>query len=131
MMTMMLRGALGLIALTVIYLLAVFLFHAFSLPVPPALIGILILLVLLIILKKVPLSINIVTRPLLAHMGLFLLPPMISVLLFVDVFRQHALVLLLAIVASTALSLALVFYFSQRILKRLELKLQEVIDKDE
>jgi hypothetical protein len=41
------------------------------------------------------------------------------------------LVLLLAIVASTAVSLALAFYFSQRILKRLELKLQEAIDTDE
>ncbi|MDT0628960.1 CidA/LrgA family protein [Alteromonas sp. W364] len=131
MTTTMLRGAFGFLVLTFIYLFAVFLFHALSLPVPPALIGILILFLLLLVLKKVPLSVTTAARPLLAHMGLFLLPPMISVLLFLDVFNQHAVVLLLAIVGSTVLSLVCAFFLSQKILKRVELKLKQVPDPDE
>lgn len=131
MMTTMLRGVVGFLILSFIYLFAVFLFHSLSLPVPPALIGILLLLAGLLILKRVPLSINIAARPLLAHMGLFLLPPLVTVLLFLDVFSQHVLVLLLAIVGSTVVSLACAFYLSRRILKRLELKLKQELDTDE
>jgi putative effector of murein hydrolase LrgA (UPF0299 family) len=56
---------------------------------------------------------------------------MISVLLFLDVFKQHAVVLLLAIVGSTALSLACAFFISQKILKRVELRLKQGSETDD
>ncbi|MBF7074843.1 CidA/LrgA family protein [Glaciecola sp. MH2013] len=115
----------GFVILCAISLLSQFLFYHFSIPIPPALIGILLLLILLVLLKKVPRAISNAARPMLSHMALFLIPAMVSVLLYMEVFAEQALALLLAIVVSTALSLALTLWAGHKLLSRVERKLED------
>jgi holin-like protein len=110
------RGLFGFAILSIVFVFALFIFYYFSLPLPPTLIGIITLFCILIMLRRVPSSINQATRPLLMHMGLFLLPAMISVMLFLDVFATYFIALVGAIVMSTIFSLALTLWLSQRIL---------------
>ena len=119
MISMAVRGLLGFAALSTIYLMSVFLFHYFTIPLPPVLVGIFILLCLLVLLKRVPSAITQTARPFLAHMGLFLLPALISVLLYADVFSQYYAALFIAVFLSTILSLGLTLWFSQRILSNI------------
>ena len=113
-------GFLGFASLAFIYLVSLILFYYFAIPLPPALIGIFLLLVFLIVRRRVPVSINQSARPMLAHMGLFLLPALISVLLYADLFAQHYLALIVAVGFSTAVSLGITLWFSQKILSRVK-----------
>lgn len=110
------RGIYGFAVLCCIYFISLFLFHYFAIPLPPALIGIFILLLLLLLLRNVPVSITQSARPLLAHMGLFLLPALISVLLYGDLFEQYYVALIVAVLLSTLVSLGITLWLSQRIL---------------
>lgn len=114
------RGLIGFALLSCIYLVSVVLVHYFSIPLPPALIGIFILLVLLLGHRSVPTFVTISARPMLAHMGLFLLPALISVLLYADLFAQYYMALSVAIVFSTILSLGITLWLSQRILSNVK-----------
>jgi holin-like protein len=53
---------------------------------------------------------------LLAYMGLFLLPALISVLLYGDLFEQYYIALMIAVLLSTLVSLGVTLWLSQRIL---------------
>ncbi len=110
------RGIVGFAAIFCIYLISLFAFHYFTIPLPPALIGIFILLILLLTLRKVPVAIMQSARPLLAHMGLFLLPALISVLLYGDLFAKYYVALVIAILLSTLVSLGITLWVSQRLL---------------
>lgn len=110
------RGLFGFATLSTIYLLSLFLYYFFSIPLPPALIGIFILLLLLALFRNVPAFINLSARPLLAHMGLFLISALVSVLHYGDLFSQYYLALIIAVVLSTILSLFITLFISQRIL---------------
>jgi holin-like protein len=66
--------------------------------------------------RKVPTAITQSARPLLAHMGLFLLPALISVLLYRDLFVQYYIALIIAVLLSTIVSLGITLWLSQRIL---------------
>jgi len=110
------RGICGFAVLCCIYFISLFLFHYFAIPLPPALIGIFILLILFLLLRRVPVAITQSARPLLAYMGLFLLPALISVLLYGDLFEQHYIALMIAVLLSTLVSLGVTLWLSQRIL---------------
>jgi|GEM_PF-2279973 len=110
------RGILGFAVIFCIYLISLFSFHYFSIPLPPALIGIFILLIVLLTLRRVPAAITQSARPLLAHMGLFLLPALISVLLYGDLFAKYHAALFIAVLLSTIVSLGITLWLSQRIL---------------
>lgn len=110
------RGIIGFTVLCYIYLISLFSFHYFSIPLPPALIGIFILLIFLLTLGRVPAAITQSARPLLANMGLFLLPALISVLLYGDLFAKYYAALIVAILLSTLVSLGITLWLSQRIL---------------
>jgi len=110
------RGIFGFVALCCIYFISLFCFYYFAIPLPPALIGIFILLLLLLLLRRVPVGITQSARPLLAHMGLFLLPALISVLLYGDLFAQYYAALIIAVLLSTLASLGITLWLSQRIL---------------
>ena len=114
-----LRGIIGFTVLCHIYLISLFSFHYFSIPLPPALIGIFILLISLLTLGRVPAAITQSARPLLANMGLFLLPALISVLLYGDLFAKYYAALIVAILLSTLVSLGITLWLSQRILSGL------------
>jgi holin-like protein len=110
------RGICGFALLCCIYFISLFLFHYFTIPLPPALIGIFILLLLFLLLGGVPAAITQSARPLLAHMGLFLLPALISVLLYGDLFEQYYVALIIAVLLSTLVSLGITLWLSQHIL---------------
>ena len=110
------RSILGFAVIFCIYLISLFSFHYFTIPLPPALIGIFILLILLLMLCRVPVAITRSARPLLAHMGLFLLPALISVLLYGDLFTKYYAALFIAVLLSTLVSLGITLWLSQRIL---------------
>ncbi|PKI01487.1 CidA/LrgA family protein [Glaciecola sp. 33A] len=110
------RGIVGFTVLCCIYFISLFCFHYFLIPLPPALIGIFILLIFLLSQRKVPTAITQSARPLLAHMGLFLLPALISVLLYRDLFVQYYIALIIAVLLSTIVSLGITLWLSQRIL---------------
>jgi len=110
------RGIAGFAALCCIYLISLFCFYYFEIPLPPALIGIFMLLIFLLSQRKVPTAITQSARPLLAHMALFLLPALISVLLYRDFFVQHYIALIIAVLLSTIVSLGITLWLSQRIL---------------
>lgn len=110
------RGIVGFTVLCCIYFISLLCFHYFLIPLPPALIGIFILLIFLLSQRKVPTAITESARPLLAHMGLFLLPALISVLLYRDLFVQYYIALMIAVLLSTIVSLGITLWLSQRIL---------------
>lgn len=116
MMNSSLRGIFGFAVIFCIYLISLFSFYYFTIPLPPALIGIFILLISLLMLGRVPATITQSARPLLAYMGLFLLPALISVLLYGDLFVKYYASLIVAILLSTLVSLAITLWLSQRIL---------------
>jgi holin-like protein len=118
------RGICGFAVLCCIYLISLFLFHSFAIPLPPALIGIFILLILFLLLRRVPVAITQSARPLLAHMGLFLLPALISVLLYGDLFKQYYVALMIAVLLSTLVSLGITLWLSQRILSGVKISSQ-------
>jgi holin-like protein len=118
------RGICGFAALCCIYLISLFLFHSLAIPLPPALIGIFILLILFLLLRRVPVAITQSARPLLAHMGLFLLPALISVLLYGDLFKQYYVALMIAVLLSTLVSLGITLWLSQRILSGVKVPTQ-------
>jgi holin-like protein len=118
------RGFLGFVSLSCIYLFSLFLFHYFAIPLPPALIGIFMLLILLIMLKRVPACIGQTAGQMLSYMGLFLLPALISVLLYGDVFAQHYVSLIAAVGLSTVASLGITLWLSQRVLSRVKANIQ-------
>ncbi|MFT4732121.1 MAG: holin-like protein [Gammaproteobacteria bacterium] len=118
------RGIFGFAVLCCIYFISLFLFHYFAIPLPPALIGIFILLLLFLLLRRVPVVITQSARPLLAHMGLFLLPALISVLLYGDLFEQYYVALIIAVLLSTLVSLGVTLWLSQRILSEVKISAQ-------
>jgi holin-like protein len=110
------RRVCGFAVLCCIHFISLFLFNYFSIPLPPALIGIFILLLLFLLLRRIPDIVTQSARPLLAHMGLFLLPALISVLLYGDLFEQYYVALIIAVLLSTLFSLGITLWLSQRIL---------------
>jgi holin-like protein len=119
------RDIVGFTVLCCIYFISLFCFHYFSIPLPPALIGIFILLIFLLSQRKVPTVITQSARPLLAHMALFLLPALISVLLYRDLFMQYYIALISAVLLSTIVSLVITLWLSQRILSGVKTVEQE------
>jgi holin-like protein len=106
-------------------LTATFLFssHAltyFDLSFPPALLGIGIALLVLIVLQKVPKPIQVVAQPLLSHMVLFFIPAIVGIVAYVSLIIEFPLALLMAIVASTVVSLLITAWLSQKLLGKAE-----------
>jgi holin-like protein len=57
-------------------------------------------------------------------MGLFLLPALISVLLYGDLFEQYYVALIIAVLLSTLVSLGVTLWLSQRILSEVKISAQ-------
>jgi holin-like protein len=87
--------------------------------VPPALLGIAVLFVFLLLIKRVPKCISIAAGPLLAHMSLFFIPVIVAIVNFTDLLAAFPLALFLSIVVSTLVSLAITAVISQRLMNAL------------
>jgi holin-like protein len=91
----------------------------FDITIPPALLGIAVLFISLLLLKKVPKSVSVAASPLLAHMSLFFIPAIVAIVNFIDIIVSFPLALFLAIVVSTLISLAITALISQRLMHSL------------
>ena len=82
-------------------------------PLPSALLGLLLLLSLLFLLGRVPRPLQTVSQFLLLHLSLFFVPAAMGIFFFAQRLQQHLWVFLLVIVFTTVLSLGLTAWFSQ------------------
>ena len=112
----MLRGLFGFAVISGIYLFSLFVFYFFSLSFPPALVGIFILLLSLILFGRLPSSIALSGSVLLRYMGLFLLPALISVLLYGELLSQYYAAMIAVVLLSTIVSMTIALSISQRFL---------------
>jgi holin-like protein len=88
-----------------------------GLPVPGALVGMLLLLALFVALGRVPRPIALAAGGLLRHIMLFLMPVVAGVLDHLDVLRGHWLPFLAACLLGTALTLIVTAALLQRLLR--------------
>ena len=107
---------LGLVLLIGIFILSEHLILYFHLDFPPALLGIGIALLALILLKRVPAPIQVVTQPLLTHMVLFFIPAIVGIVAYFSLIIEFPVALFMAIVVSTFVSLLLTAWLSQYLL---------------
>lgn len=107
---------LGLALLIFIYLICEHLTAIFDLSVPPALMGIVMLLLILLSVRRVPLFVQLGTRPMLSHMVLFLIPAIVGIMAHYVIILQFPLVLLLAIGGTTILSMFITAVISQKLM---------------
>ncbi len=87
--------------------------------IPPALLGIAILFIGLLLYRCVPPPITLVAKPLLGHMSLFFIPAIVAIVNYIDLIIAFPMALFLAIVVSTLISLALTALLSQWLMKKL------------
>lgn len=110
-------GIMGLSILVGIFLFAQYVTHAYNLHFPPSLIGIAIIFILFICLKRVPKAVESAAQPLLKNMSLFFVPAIVGVLAFKDLLFNHAFAIFCAIFVSTILSLGITALFAQMCLR--------------
>ena len=91
--------------------------QAFLIPLPGALIGLLLLFIMLMLIRKVPATLQTTSQFLLRHLSIFFIPATLSVILFKDSLLQHFWLISATLVGSTLLSLAISAVICQHCLK--------------
>lgn len=99
------------------YLVGEFVVLTFNLPLPGALIGLLILLCGLLLHQRPAVAVSRGARPLLAHMSVLFVPAVIGVGLFWGEVRDNALGITLSLVATTIIALGFTAWVAQRLMK--------------
>lgn len=84
---------------------------------PGPLLGLLVLFIALLFMRRVPVGLQQVTHFLLKHMSLFFIPALVSVSLFADELTGKVWILGVALVVSTSVSLWLTAFISHKVLK--------------
>lgn len=112
--------ALGLTFLVIIFILCQWLAQSLKLNIPPALLGIGVLLMLLLLVRRVPRFVASGAKPLLSHMVLFLIPAIVGIVAHVTLILEFPFVLLLAIVGTTIVSLFITALLSQKLMGKHE-----------
>ena len=87
--------------------------------IPPALVGIAVLFIILLLCKSVPKVVAKAANPLLAHMSLFFIPAIVAIVNFTDLLSAFPLALFLAVVMCTLVSLAVTASVSQWLMQAL------------
>lgn len=87
-----------------------------ALPIPVSLLGMAMLLIFLILLRRVPAGLSKVTQLLLGNMALFFVPITLSVFTLDNDLQQHIWTILGALFISTVLSLAVTAWIAQKLL---------------
>jgi holin-like protein len=88
---------------------------ALSVPLPGVLIGLILLFLALLPLRRTPASLLNTGQFLLKHLSLFFIPAILSIFLFRETLQQHLVVISVVVIASTLISLvasALICHFS-------------------
>ena len=103
----------GLAVLSLLFVGAKYSLMYMGVVVPPALLGITVLFVALLLKKSVPTSISKAAIPLLRHMSLFFIPAIVAIVNFTDIIIAFPVALFIAIVICTLVSLAVTAWVSQ------------------
>jgi holin-like protein len=90
----------------------------FQLRLPPALLGIGVLLLFLLLLRHVPGFVEFGARPMLSHMVLFLIPAIVGIVAHLALIIEFPLVLIIAIVGTTVLSLLITAWLGQKLMSK-------------
>jgi holin-like protein len=107
---------LGLVILVSIFLLSDFIIKYFELSFPPALLGIGMLLLVLLVLRRVPKVVAASTAPLLRHMVVFFIPAMVGIIGYFSLILAFPVALFCAIIGTTVLSLFITSWLSNKLL---------------
>ena len=89
-----------------------------DLPVPGPIIGMLLLLTVLLIIKKTPVSLNKASSALLPYLPLFIIPASVGIMNYWDILQQQWLALTLAIVGSLILGFLITPWVMQLLLNK-------------
>lgn len=108
---------LGWLIITGCYLLGEFIVLVADVPLPGALIGLLILLAGLLLHQRPPQSVGHGAVPLLTHMSVMFVPAVIGVGLFWDEVKANVLGITLAIVATTIIGLGFTAWLAQKLMQ--------------
>jgi holin-like protein len=111
------QGVLGIAMLVGIFLFSQFVIYQLELSFPPALMGIGILLVGLILIRRVPKPLILGATPILQHMVVFFIPAIVGIVSYVDLMIAFPVALVLSIVVSTIASLFITSWLSAKLLK--------------
>lgn len=109
------RQCFGLLMLFVFYIVGEVVVQSASLPLPGALVGLLLLLFTLLFLKRTPASIASGARPLLSHMTVLFVPAVCAVMLMWQDIAPYLTSISVAIFISTAVSLGATAWVAVRI----------------
>jgi len=110
------QGALGLSVLIGIFLFSQFIIRHFEITFPPALMGIGILLLGLLLARRVPKPVVLGASPILQHMVVFFIPAIVGIVAYLDLMMAFPLALFLSIVLSTIVSLFITSWLSAKLL---------------
>ena len=108
----------GWLIITGCYLIGEFTVLVADVPLPGALIGLLLLLCGLLLRKRPPVTVSRGAQPLLTHMSVLFVPAVIGVGLFWDEVRANALGITLALVATTIVALGATAWIAQCLMRR-------------
>lgn len=109
--------SLGLLALFLCYMTGEIVVRVANLPLPGALLGLLLLLAALLLLKRTPLFITRGARPLLIHMSVLFVPAVCAIVVIWAQIAPYLMSISTAIILSTALSLGVTAWVAVRIFK--------------
>ncbi|WP_051275636.1 CidA/LrgA family protein [Aestuariibacter salexigens] len=97
----------GGVAIIVCYYLGTLLQPRLPISLPSALIGLLIMFAWLTLLQRVPAGVEKASLPILKHMSIFFVPATLAAVNYADVLTEHAMVLFIALVLTTLVSIGL------------------------
>ena len=97
----------------------------FNISLPGAILGIFVLIVALVVLRRVPNIVALASKPLLTYMSLFFVPAIVAIVNYTQLILQFPWALFLAIVVSTLLSLGLTALIAQKLMHALNTPNQE------
>ena len=103
----------GLLVLVACFAAGQALVSVFAIPLPSALVGLGLMFSVFLVLGKVPTSVRLASRILLTHMSIFFIPATLGAVFYADQLAEHGLALLIALVATTLLSLGITGAISQ------------------
>lgn len=109
-------NGLGFVGIVCCYLIGDWLVKLTGVPLPGALLGMLLLLGILLLRGRSPGSVGHASQPLLGHMSLLFVPAVVGVMLFWPEVKQNLIGIVLALVATTVISMGLTAWVAQRIL---------------
>lgn len=115
-MPQVIANGLGFTGIVCCYLFGEWVVNLTGVPLPGALLGMLLLLGILLLRQRSPGAVARVAQPLLGHMSLLFVPAVVGVMLFWPEVRQNLGGIVLALVVTTVISMGFTAWIAQRLM---------------